>query len=335
MKRLHFIAFATVALLVVAACGGGTGPDADADNPAKIDVVVTAATELIVIPWLVGQDQGFFEDHGVKVDKIVAAKSGNTSLRTQLAGNVPIGDMSFSSAIEAKDAGTPISIVGGATQGAGFYGFYALADNDAIKDIGDIKTWSYSSPGTATEALTYVLPKLAGIEGQGVKRVAAGGLGEGIALLEAGDVDVAMIPPSAIYKMADKFKLIASDSDYLKSFQITVLTTTAEYAKSHPAVVEGVVAGYGEAAAWIAKNPAEAAKLYGTYNDIPIAAAEKIVKEGLVANAWGAGFNSEAITNASDIMKAARFKGKFDYCATFDDSFLPEGASKSLPEPCK
>jgi len=335
MKRLHFIALATVAPLVLAACGGGTGSDADPDNPAKIDVVVTAPTEPIVIPWLVGQDQGFFEDHGVKVDKIVAAKSGSTGLRSQLAGNVPIGDMSFGAVMEAKNAGTPISIVGGATQGAGFYPYYALANNDAITDIGDIKTWSYTSPGSTTEALTYVLPKLAGIKEHGVKRVAAGGLGEGIALLEAGEVDVAMIPPSAIHKMGNKVKLIVSDSDYLKSFQITALTTTDEYAKSHPGVVEGVVAGYDEAAAWIAKNPAEAAKLYATYNDLPIAAAEKIVKQALAANAWGVGFNSEAITNASDIMKAAKFKGKFDYCATFDDSFLPEGASKSLPEPCK
>lgn len=335
MKRLHAISIATVTLLLVAACGGGAGSDAGGNSPVEIDVAVAGATEPIVIPWLVGQEQGFFDSRGVKVSKIVAPKTGSIGLRTQLAGDIPIGDMSFPAVVEAKQSGTPISIVGGGTTDANAYQYYALANNDAVNTIGDIKSWAYSSPGSTSEALTSMLPEAAGVKRQQVDRVASGGLGESIALLEGGEVDATMVPPSVIYKTGGKFKRIFAASDYLKSFQVTSITTTPKYAESHPGVVKGIVAGYGEAVAWIAKNPAQAAKFYAAYVDMPVTAATEIVNQSLAANAWNVGFDTEALSTSSEIMKVAGFKDKIDYCGLFDDSFLPEGASNGLPEPCK
>ncbi|MER6176134.1 hypothetical protein [Streptosporangium sp. NPDC001681] len=87
------------------------------------------------------------------------------------------------------------------------------------------------------------------VAGQGgaTERVGAGGLGEGVALLEGGDVDLAGATSSAIAKDPSKFKLIASAADHLPEFQATVLSARMDYVKNNPRAIEGILAGLNEA----------------------------------------------------------------------------------------
>ncbi|MFE2186346.1 ABC transporter substrate-binding protein [Streptomyces sp. NPDC059455] len=102
------------ALLVVAGCGGGGGGgSADPKHPVTIDVAVLAATEFYVLPWPVGQKQGFFADHGVVVKDIVAGSGGSATLRTQLSGGIPIGEIGYKSVLDASKEGIPVLAVGG------------------------------------------------------------------------------------------------------------------------------------------------------------------------------------------------------------------------------
>ena len=47
------------------------------------------------------------------------------------------------------------------------------------------------------------------------------------------------------------------DDGSLQAVAYGVITTTPEYAKSHPKVVKAVVGGYQEAVEWIEKNNAD------------------------------------------------------------------------------
>jgi NitT/TauT family transport system substrate-binding protein len=174
-----------------------------------------------------------------------------------------------------------------------------------------------------------MIPKVAHVTTK-VKRVAAGGVGEGLALLESGDVDVAVIPPSISAKDPDKYRLVVPSAKYLSKFQQTVITTTPEYAKSHPRTLKAVTAGYQAAVDWITRHPAEAGALYAKYSDIDPAVARGVVKKAVSFDDWGVGFNAEAVDNAIEAAKATGSKGDLDLCSIFDPSFLPQGANTKL-----
>lgn len=323
-----------VASLAMAACGGGAGAGADPDDPVAIGVTVLAPSEMYVVPWLVAQDQGFFTDRGVEVTDIVAGKGGSQTLRTQLAGDIPIGEVGFRSVAEANAQGVDVFAVGGGFQSSSGLDFYALAGNDDVSDIPSIDTWAFTNPGSSIEALSYLIPEEGGIDDSDDERVAAGGVGEGIALLESGEVDVAVVPPSVVSQNKGKFKLVVRSSDIVPRFQQSVLTTTEEYASENPDVVEAVVAGYQEAAEWIPDHVDEAAALYAAHNDLPQDAAKTVVADAVAADGWGAGFNSESINHALEAMEATGFEGEVDECSLFVPDYLPDGVSSSITDEC-
>lgn len=318
-------------ILLATACGGNKTSDADPAKPVEIGVTVSNATEPYVIPWLVGQEQKFFLQHGVDITEIVPSKGGSTTLRNMLSGDLPIADIGFTSVIESITADAPVVVVGGAVQSAYGLDFYAMADGP-VRDIDDAEIWSYTNPESVTQALTYMLPERAGATGD-VQRVASGGVGEGIALLESGDVDVTVIPPSILAKDVSRFREIVSSANYLDPFQQSVIATTPKYAQAHPGVIKAVLAAYQQAVDWIAKHPAEAAESYARYSDIEPALAEDIVKQALAHQHWGVGFNAAAIQTAIDAKQLAGGEHT-DTCKVFDATYLPEGAATDLPADC-
>lgn len=324
------IAGASAAVLALSACGGNS---ADAGDAKSFDIAVSNATEPYSIPWLVGKDQGFFEKRGVTIGEIVPGKGGGTTVRNMLSGDLPIADVGFTSVLESSEAGAALTVVGGATQSVYGLDFYALAKNDAVRKIGDISRWAYTNPQSVTQALTYMLPKVAGAT-QKIERVSSGGIGEGIALLEAGDADVAVVPPSVVAK-DHKFRVVVSSADYLKHFQQSVIATTPEFAEQHPDTVKAVVAGYAEAVEFIRENPDEAARLYADYIDVDVESAKSLVENAVRYDNWGAGFNAEAIEQAVEAQRIARGTDELEFCGLFQAEFLPEGASGALPDECK
>lgn len=315
--------------LLLTGCGGGADPNA----PKNIDVTVLAATEFFVIPWLVGQKQGFFAGHGVNVENVVAGSGGSATLRTQLSGGIPIGEIGYKSVLDAWAEGIPVRAVGGGAQGSYGAEFYALAGNDRVNGIRDVKKWAYTNPGSSVYAMSFLLPKEAGLSTD-AERIAAGGVGEGAALLEAGTVDVAWLPPSLASRNQGKFKKVIDASEYIKDFQQSVITTSPEYAQENPEVVRGVLAGWQEAAQWITQHPDETARIYAEHVDLPVEAAVGVVKGAIESKVWNVGFNPAALQRGTEAALVSGFKKEVDYCAFFDGSFLPQGATTELPVKC-
>lgn len=318
-------------LFVATAC---SSTNAGSKDPTSIGITVSNAAEPYVIPWLVGRHEKFFQNHGVTISKVVAGKGGSTTLQTQLSGDLPIGEVSYPSVVQAKAKGAPVVAVGGATQSTFGLDFYASAGNTKVKTINDIKKWGYTNQGSVTQALTFLLPRKSGVPGSGVQRVATGGVGEGIALLESGEIDAAVVPQSVVAATPSKFRLVVSSASLIKQFQQSVITTTTSFSKQHPKVVKAVLAGYNEATVWIGKNPDAAAQLYADNIHIPPATAKKIVQRAVATDNWGGGFNPTALGNAAEALKVSGYTGKIDYCSLFDPAFLPTGLPAKLPTAC-
>lgn len=314
--------------LALSACSA----DGGASDATEFDIAVSNASEPYSIPWLVGKDQGFFEERGVTIGEIVPGKGGGTTVRNMLSGDLPIADVGFTSVLESSEAGTPLTIVGGATQSVYGLDFYALESNKDVQTIKDIKAWAYTNPQSVTQALSFILPEVAGAT-QKIDRVSSGGVGEGVALLEAGDVDVAVVPPSVIAK-TDKFREVVSSAEHLEKFQQSVITTTPEFAERNPDTVEAVVAGYDESVQFIRNHPAKAAELYANYIDIDPESATAIVRKALEYDNWGAGFDAEAIEQAVEAQRLAMDRTDVEFCGLFQDRFLPANVSKALPAEC-
>lgn len=323
------VAATSVVALVLSACGGG-GDEASATS---FDIAVSNATELYSIPWLVGKDQGFFEERGVTIGKIVPSKGGGTTIRNMLSGDLPMADVGFTSVLESSDADMPLTVVSGATQSVYGLDFYALDSNKQVRTIKDVRNWAYTNPQSVTQALSFMLPRVAGAT-QEIERTSSGGVGEGVALLEAGDVDVAVVPPSVAAKTG-KFRMVVSSADYLEKFQQSVITTTPEFAENHPDTVKAVVEGYAQAVQFIRDNPSSAAQLYADYIDIDTDAAKDLVNKAVKYDNWGAGFDAEAIEQAVEAQRIAMDRKELRFCHLFQTTFLPKNVSSTLPAECE
>ncbi|GFG54000.1 solute-binding protein [Mycolicibacterium agri] len=334
--RSVFATLASAAVIgLLAGCSGSESKDANPDDPVKIDITVTHDTEPFSVPWLVAIDQGFFKKRGVEVGQIVPGKGGASTIQNQLSGDLPIADTSFPAVVDAKSSGADLVIVGGAVQSLAGNDFYTLANNNAVNTVADVKTWSFTREGSVTQQLTYLLPDAEGVDPNTVERTAAGGLGEGLALLEGGDVDAAVVPIAEALKNKDAYKLVVSAKEVIPNFQQTVMTTTPEYAEDHPNVIKAITAGYDEAVQWTKDNPEQAAAIWARHTKEDNAVAEQIVEDYLRSNYWGVGFNAEAIANAlKGFQLVGKDASKVDLCELFDPQYLPEGASTKAAENC-
>lgn len=321
-------------IVALSGCSAGPGPDADPAAPVTIDVTVSAAAEIYSIPWLVAQKQGLFEKHGVIVANIVPGKGGSSTMRMLLDGNIPIGEVSYPSIVQADPTGAELRVVGGGTQGPYPMNFYALASNTRVDSIQDVRRWAYTRPNSATDALSRLIPKLAGIPEGRIERISSGGIGEGLALLEAGSVDVAMLPSIVAEQRPHDFKLIASSPEYLDRFLQSTITTTKDYAATNPGVVRAVNAGYTEAVASIDANPLAAARLYAEYSGFDVEAALKVVERAAAARTWGGGFDPESVASAQAGVELSGSDRDPDLCTLFDPRFLPAEVDHSLPAGC-
>ncbi|WP_225627437.1 hypothetical protein [Streptomyces werraensis] len=189
-----------------------------------IDVAVLAATEFCVVPWLVGQKQGFFAKRGVVVENIVAVTVAAQHCGPSSPAACPSVRSATSWSSTRGRRTSRCSPVGGGAQGPYGGDFYALADNDRVSELRDIKKWAYTNPGSSVHALSLLLPKAAGLPKK-AEPIAAGGVGEGAALLEAGTVNVAWLPPSLASRNEGKFKKVVSIGEYITDFHHGVITS--------------------------------------------------------------------------------------------------------------
>lgn len=316
----------------LAACGSGDGTGGGGGEVTPVTVSVTHPEDLYGLPWEVGREQGFFESAGVEITELIPSEGGGTTLQNVVSGRLPFGEVATGAIVAGYVEGAPVQVIGGGIQSVADVSWVALADSplNTLEDAEGAR-WGFTNPGSVTEAMSYLTPQGLGFDPGAVERTSTGGTGAGIALLEAGDVDLTYASPRVAMENADTLKVLGSSSDHVPSYQQTMIISSRDYASENPEVARGLLEGYQQSIEWINENPDEAAEFWAGLADLEPAAAREILGTALEADHWGIAFNPEALGAAADALVYTHDITDVEWSELLTDEYLPEGQKGQIP----
>lgn len=347
LKTLSLSLMAILFLLVLVACSGGSesstlSPDNEDQTENtneestgsgeldEIEITVTHyPTGAYAVPYNVGIEQGIFEKHGIKITEIYGSGGGGTTVRNVLSGKLPFGDVSTAAAIQAYLSGAPIKIVGGAVQSLGDLVFVTRKDDNEINEVHDLigNTWAYTNPGSVTETVSQLIFELMDIDPDSLNVVASGGIGEGLTMLQAGEVDTSIMLEPTYSVEKDNWKELFRVSEHIKRYQQTVIITSPQLIEQNPDLVKRFLAAYQEAVDWVYENPEEAAKIFAKSAEIDEEASISAVKGLVEAEHWNSKIDIESMETTlrgMELVGTLSESTEIDWDEIFDMSLIDE-----------
>ncbi|MGE0723113.1 MAG: ABC transporter substrate-binding protein [Alphaproteobacteria bacterium] len=284
-------------------------------------------------PWLVALRRGFLKAEGLDIDGFISSQGGGTSVRNFLASTLPFGEVASSAAIAAIKEGFPVVIVYGGTNHPGEIAWMTLPDKPigSIKDLVG-KTIGYTSAKSTTEMLLRMSLDAAGIKPGEVKLVATGGLGGGLASLNAGAIDAAPIVDPVLTKSGGKYKEVFRAADVVTQLTFNFGVTTPEFASKSPDTVRKLVRARRAAVDWLYANPAAAVEICAEFLEVDRALAERILPKFIGWKYWSAGnFTRDGLeNNIRGLELIGAVEGTVDWSKVVDQRFLPEDLRTTL-----
>lgn len=236
---------------------------------------------LYFLPVSVAIEKGFLREEGVEVKDIIGAKGGGETVRNLTEGNLLLAEAAAAASVLAIiRAKEPLMLVAGGAKSPGDISWVVLEDAP-IRKIQDLKgkTMSYTSPGSVTEQLaTMSLDRASGIAPDDVKRVSAGGIGEGLALLRKREVDAcAMLEPTFSLRGAGTRILFYARElvpDYFQTFWLA----RKSFMQQHGEVLRAFLRARRRGVEYTLQKPREAALVWARLNKQPEELAVKMLQ---------------------------------------------------------
>src|SRR5690625_4377053 len=224
LKKASIVGIAATVSLIAGACSGEAK---DNDDLLVVDMAISTSSVLSAAPVAVATELEFFEEEGCVIGQnIEEAVGGANTLRSVLDGGLDMGEVATNAVIEGYLTGSPIVAVGSSHQIP--YDFtFAVRKDSNISRIQDMegKVMGFTSPGSASEDMTYLVPHAAGMDLDTIERVSTNGMGGGIAMLEGDEVDATLMVP-IVYESneqnKEKFELGFESLDEITAYQKTV-----------------------------------------------------------------------------------------------------------------
>lgn len=303
-----------------------------AKDLTHITVSVAQAKDINGMPWKVAQAQGYFEREGIVLDKVLPAEGGGTTLHNVIAGDLPFGQVATSSLVNAHIKGAPIKVISGASQSPFEIGWAVMKDSP-IKTVKDLegKTWGFTNAGSVTEAMSYLVPKHAGLNMETTKRVATGGVGAGLALLQSGAVDVTFVPPLVEKAHAKDLRVVVRGSDFVPHYELTMIVSSRNYAEKNPEVARGLLRALDSAIAWIKANPSEAGEIYAASVDVDPEIGKQLIQKFIHWDVLSLAFNPEALEVVEEGLHYTDHIEHVDWKSLLTDDYLPEKYKGHIP----
>jgi NitT/TauT family transport system substrate-binding protein len=286
------------------------------------------------MPFAVAMEEGFFTKHGVDITGIRNAPGGNAA-RLMVAGDLAYADGGLTEVIGGRQAGADLWIVSDNTHNAGGVSWVVMPDSP-IKTSADIKgkRLSFTTPHSITEAWSHFIVDKLGFAPGDVELISAGGVSQGLTLLEHGGTDVAVIDLTTLAKNPGKYRVVleGTDASIFPAQNGTVGYVTGKFRTEHPEVIQGIIAARREAVEFMKANPTKAAAdIAKQYNADP-ALIEGIIThladKGAVGDTafYGLGnFDLAAMNNTVEMSKlVGAIEGDIDIKSMIDESFLPD-----------
>lgn len=279
-------------------------------------------------PIAIAIERGEFAKRGLDITEVISSSGGGTTMRNQIASGAGYGVVGTAAALAAYREGHDIKIVSANVMSLADL-FWVSMPGKGIKSIHDLigKKVAYTRPRSTSETLAKMAIAAAGIPASDIELVSLGKIGAGLAALERGDVDAALILEPLWSGRAGKY-VIAFDLTNLPRMTQTVGVTTAEFMKESPDKLRAIIAARRAAVDYIYLEPENAAKLIAkAYGEkVSEEVAITAVKNMVAINYWGRGrFDMAALEAMLDGLRAqGSWEGPIDWNDVLDDSFLPE-----------
>jgi NitT/TauT family transport system substrate-binding protein len=294
------------------------------------------AEEITITQWGVGfygtpiavaMDKGYFKDAGIDISGVLTAPGGGTAVRNLLASPLPYGEVALSAALAARAQGLPVVLVNVGSRSIAEFSWVTKPDSDVrtIKDFVGKKV-SFTSPKSVTEMLLLMSLDAAGVKQDSVTRVAAGGYGPGLTLMESGGVVAAPIIEPALTINKAKYRTVFAAKDLLPPMVITVGVTTAEFAAANPAKLTAIVGARRKGVDFAYADPHDAARIVAkTFDNLDPKVADESVANLHQAKLWSRGefVKVELDRMANALRLVGELKGPVDWPTLINDKFLP------------
>lgn len=282
------------------------------------------------VPYIVAMEHGWYEEEGISLEEFVSASGGGTTVRALVTGGLPFGDMASTAIPDAYLSGAPISIISGGVNQLTDMAWASMADSD-VTEIQDLAGGSlaYTSPQSTTHISGQLSIRNAdGISVDEVELVSAGGVGEGITLLNEGEVDVAVVPEPGFTASSDNYNLVFRGTDYVPDFVMSFVAMDPQYAEENPEIPRTLNRVRNRAVSYIRENPEEAGRMWASYNegryDPDIAA--QVVAEVFPEDEWSDGtINLEGLRAVDDALHYFEIvEQEVPWADIINQSYLPE-----------
>lgn len=342
MTRRSIRWFAAAALLSLVAAGCSAGSEGSSENsggntagdPEQIDITVTQwPAGSYTPPYALGREEGIFADHGIEIEGVLPGAGGGTTVRNLLSGDLAFGEVAFPAAVQAFLSGAPLIIVGGAvrTFADGVYVTRADAEFEELPDLVGRKV-GFTNPGSVTETASFLLMEGAGIDHDQVEWTAAGGVAEGLTLLEAGELDAAFIsePQHTIEVNEGRWKTLFRMTEYVPALQQTVIVTSPQLIEENPELVEAYLAAYEESVQAVMSDPETAGRYWAAAGEFDEQASIDAVADLAAVDHWSAVPDVDGMNAMLEGMITGGLLSESDEIAWDDlinQDFLPGGAT--------
>ena len=303
------------------------------------------AVDLVVSLWGLGMygapigvalDKGFFDKHGVHVTGVSGSTGGGTTIRNLLASDVPYGEVAVAAVVAAVQQGIPLTIVNGGVISLEDMVWITRADSP-IKSLSELKgkTLAYSQPKSVTDMVSILMLEKAGVFKE-VKRVAIGGVSNGLVALREGSVDVAFIfDPLYSQKIVDgeHYNILARSTSFVPHFTQSVGVVETNYLRSHPDQIKAIIAARCEGVRYILKNPQDAAQALARAYKLPATVTKSAIEHVLASKTpyWShAALDYEGMDTILSAMRRVKAIGDapFEWSKIVDERYISADCNK-------
>lgn len=257
-----------LALLVPFMAALFAGAPASAQDLVRVAIGGQGALESS--PAELGEAAGFFRKHGVKVEAIYTAGSGE-SMQGLISGAFDVAaGIGTGSAMGAYAKGAPLRVIGAAITGANDLFWYVRADSP-IKAIGDLagKTMGYSTAGSSSQAAVLGIRDFFKVD---LKPVATGSPQTTFTQVMSNQVDAGWSSGATFLEAVEdgRTRIIARGSalPYLQTQTPRLLVTNTKTFTERRDVLLRFMQGYRETIDWLYTNP-EGVKAFAKWSGFP------------------------------------------------------------------
>ncbi len=228
-----------------------------------------------------GDQAGIFKKHGLTLDMIYTAGSGET-LQPVIAGSVDIGlAVGTLGAIAAYSKGAPVRIIGAEATGAADY-WYVKASSPihTLKDLNG-HSIAYSTAGSSTESVVRAFIKENNLTS--AKAMSTGGAPSTMTAVMTDQVDAGWASPPGGLKEIDegKIRLLAraTDAAIVRGQTIRTMVANAQFLAQHKDVVARYMQAYRETIAYMYSDNPQVLKDYAAFAGVSEAMAKRVRDE--------------------------------------------------------